>query len=206
MPTRVLVSLVMSAALLVGGCSSEGSPSEATPSSSTVLPTSTIAPTTTVPTTTAFAGATLPDGSPPRDGLAACTSEHLTVQSASFVPVGDAPGLFVRILNTGRACWLDGHPKVSLRDEAGNWRDFTYDAVAGSTTNGPEWTGVFDPSLVGVVVFGERAPRQATPTSYDALRLTLPNGGGVLELDGVRTSTTADVLTVYPFEADSQDF
>jgi prepilin-type processing-associated H-X9-DG protein len=113
--------------------------------------------------------------------------------------------LFVRLFNHAGVCWLDGHVKVSLRDDRGSWRDFTYRLAKGPTTNGPDWTGSFDPALVGVVVFGEASPVDATPTPYHGLRLALPNGGGILQFDSAEISLTSDVLTVHPIEADSQD-
>jgi hypothetical protein len=147
----------------------------------------------------------LPVGTTPPPGSTACQSDDLKVQSAFSVPVHDGPGLFVRIFNVGDQCWLDGRPKVSLHAKDGDWRDFRYVAERGSTTNGPEWTGEFDPSLTAVVVFGAAAPMNLPPTTYDALRLTLPNEGGQLEFAGATITLTTDELSVYPFEADSQD-
>lgn len=147
----------------------------------------------------------LPAPAPPPAGSAACRSDDLSIQSAFGVPVHDGPGLFLRIFNHGRSCWLDGYVKVSLRGQGGGWRDFLYVSEKGTTTNGPEWTGQFDPKLTGVVVFGQAAPGDLPPTTYDALRLTLPNSGGVLEFAGPSITLTTDELSVYPIEADSQD-
>jgi hypothetical protein len=113
--------------------------------------------------------------------------------------------LFVRIFNHGSTCWLDGYVKVSLRPNEGAWRDFLYVAEKGPTTNGPDWTGHFDPTLTGVVVFGQASEGDQPPTEYDALRLTLPNSGGDLVFEGASITLTSDELTVYPIEADSQD-
>jgi hypothetical protein len=184
------------AVLLIGACGSDGDETvaRAETTSSTAETTSTTLP-----------EASLPDGSPAPADLEPCRAEDLAVQTAFGVPVGQGPGLFVRLFNQGGVCWLDGHVKVSLRDDRGSWRDFTYRLANGRTTNGPDWTGSFDPALVGVIVFGEVSPVDATPTPYHGLRLTLPNGGGILQFDSAEISLTSDVLTVHPIEADSQD-
>lgn len=111
----------------------------------------------------------------------------------------------MRLFNRGDVCWLDGRLRVSLRDRRGTWNDLAYRLGEGPTTNGPTWTGRFDPALVGVVVFGESTPGASRRTTYDGLRLTLPNGGGVLEHEGIEMTLSSEELTVYPIEADSQD-
>ena len=147
----------------------------------------------------------LPSAPAPPEGAVPCHAADLNIQSAFGVPVHDRPGLFVRIFNRASSCWLDGYFKVSLRSQSGSWRDFLYVAEQGSTTNGPEWTGIFDPKLVGVVVFGEAEPSDGPATTYDALRLTLPNDGGTLEYGGIDLQLRSEVLSVYAIEADSQD-
>ncbi|MCU1377851.1 MAG: hypothetical protein JWN29_834, partial [Acidimicrobiales bacterium] len=131
--------------------------------------------------------------------------QSLTIQTAfpTLTTAGGA-GLFVRIFNTGQSCWLDGHPGVSLRTAKGDWTTLRLrpsDAVA---TNGPPWTGVFDPSLVGVVVFGQQPDANGSAVRYSALRLLLPNGGGSLE-HKIGVTFNSPELTVQAFEADSQD-
>lgn len=64
---------------------------------------------------------------------------------------------------------------------------------------------MFTPDLTAVTTI-EFGPSVGEPRQFDALRLTLPNDAGDIELDGLDLTVEADTVTVTPFEADSQDF
>jgi hypothetical protein len=159
-----------------------------------------------VTSTTLTQPAVLPDGSPPPPGQHACAASELNLYNTfgTLTPERSI-GLFVMIARTGlEPCWLDGHPGISLRTPEGIWTTFALHPSNLVVTNGPHWTGVFDPSLTGVVVFGSSVP-SGTSQRYTALRLVLPNQGGTLEDDRIDLTLTSADLTAHAFEADSRD-
>lgn len=139
----------------------------------------------------------LPSGPLPPDGTPLCGPDDLEIVSAS--------GMFVRIF-ASRVCWLAGYPAVSLRDESGNWVAFRGTGRKHLVTNGPTWTGLFEDGWTAVTTIEFGPPTGEEPRPFDALRLTLPNDAGDIELDGLDLTVEADTVTVTPFEADSQDF
>jgi hypothetical protein len=113
-----------------------------------------------------------PRGQPP------CTARDL--EPVSTTDVG-----FLRFFNrSGRSCALLDHPTLQGRDAGGEWRTIpVLHSLGSSYTDGPAWTGAFDPRFTAVLSIrphdvtpelGHCVTGRATPESFVELRLVLP--------------------------------
>ncbi|MDQ1475299.1 MAG: hypothetical protein QOE62_528 [Actinomycetota bacterium] len=123
-----------------------------------------------------------------------------------------APGsslLLIRLLNRGgTSCGLAGYVSVYGRVD-GQWSLLESVPLGTTVTNGPRWTGVFDPNLTAVISVDPTPAFDCVATSarshYTGLRLALPRGAGTIDIDTIQFDVSNCPLSVSPVEADSQD-
>jgi hypothetical protein len=136
-------------------------------------------------------------------GTALCQADELEVAPNPALQL-------IRLFNrSGRSCGLAGFVSVYGRIAAGPWRAVKSVPFGTRVTNGPRWTGVFDPNLTAVISI-EPAPAagcvaRSAPTHFTGLRLTLPRDAGTIDIDTIQFEVTNCPLAVSPVEADSQD-
>ena len=152
-------------------------------------------------TTDAAAGPFAPTLEVPA-GVALCAASDL-----EFHP-GAGLGLLRFFNRRGQACGLAGYPTLSGRTPSGGWDPIPATPLLVAPTNGPRWTGIFEIGLVAVISIRDAPestciPRQQT-TRYPAIRLTLPNRAGNLDIE-TPLDYSACPLQITPFTADSQD-
>jgi hypothetical protein len=136
-----------------------------------------------------------------------CAGADLEIQSVQPVPNRysvNGSALFIRAFNVSkRACAIAGVPGIELRRD-GKWIRFGPIPDNQPATNGPPWTGSFDPSLVGVLLVSGPTGAPGDAVTYDALRIVLPNGDKV-EHAGIEFRIAGDAILMTPWGADSQD-
>jgi hypothetical protein len=144
------------------------------------------------------------------DGPALEVPPGTTLCRASDLEV--APGsslLLIRLFNrSGTSCGLAGYVSVYGRVD-GQWSLLESVPLGTTVTNGPRWTGVFDPNLTAVISVDPTPAFDCVATSarshYTGLRLALPRGAGTIDIDTIQFDVSNCPLSVSPVEADSQD-
>ena len=144
------------------------------------------------------------------DGPALEVPPGTTLCRASDLEV--APGsslLLIRLFNrSGTSCGLAGYVSVYGRVD-GQWSLVESVPLGTSVTNGPRWTGVFDPNLTVVISVDPTPAFDCVATSarshYTGLRLALPRNAGTIDIDTIAFDVTNCPVSVSPVEADSQD-
>ena len=156
----------------------------------------------------------------PRPGFQYCVDANrpalevptgTTLCRAAELEVAPNPTLaLIRLFNrSGRPCGLAGFVSVYGRVAAGPWRAVKSVPLGTTVTNGPRWTGVFEPNLTAVISI-EPVPAadcvaNSAPTHFTGLRLALPHDVGTIDIDTIQFEVTNYPLAVSPVEADSQD-
>ena len=134
-----------------------------------------------------------------------------TLCRAGELEVAPNPTLqLIRLFNrSGRPCGLAGFVSVYGRIGAGPWQAVKSVPFGTTVTNGPRWTGVFDPNLTAVISIGPAPAAEcvasSAPTHFTGLRLALPRDAGSIDIDTIQFEVTNCPLEVSPVEADSQD-
>ncbi|MEY2421573.1 MAG: hypothetical protein QOI95_1640 [Acidimicrobiaceae bacterium] len=136
-------------------------------------------------------------------GVTPCRSDQLEVAS------GNDPNLLRFVNRSGGPCGLAGYATVLGKSSTGGFQPVPTSPLPFAATNGPRWTGVFEPNLVAVVSLRPSTETScavaAIPAHFTALRLVLPGGTGTIDFDGLAFDTTPCPLQLTPFAADSQD-
>lgn len=168
----------------------------ATPSTTTAVPTTGSTSTPTAPATTRSPNA---DSLVVPDGVPLCTPADLDPQTSMGL-------FFLRFFNANRrACGIAGHPTLAGIHADGSVVAVTSVPLDLPPTNGPRWTGVFEPGLVMVLSVRVNCPVGAAVSHYDRVRLYLPTDTGWLDLDTpLDLGGTCTVRVTY-VAADSQD-
>jgi hypothetical protein len=133
-----------------------------------------------------------------------------TLCQSGELEVAPGPSLsLIRLFNrSGRACGLAGYVSV-YGLVGGQWSRVESVPLGTSVTNGPRWTGVFDPNLTAVISVDPAPAFDCVATSarshYTGLRLALPGNAGTIDIDSIAFDVTNCPVSVSPVEADSQD-
>lgn len=124
----------------------------------------------------------------PPDGVPACRAGDIEFNSGA-----DMGLWFLMFFNrSGQRCSLVDYPALQGRDADGVWRDLpTLRSPGSSYTDGPAWTGSFDPRYTAVLSIRQQAVdsefgecRELAASGYAELRLVLSSGDDV-RLHGV---------------------
>lgn len=132
------------------------------------------------------------------DGVALCTPADLDPQTGMGL-------FFLRFFNRDRqACGIAGYPTLAGISADGSVVPIPREPLDLAPTNGPRWTGVFEPDLVLVLSVRSNCVEGGVVAQYDRVRLYLPNGTGWLDLDAPIDVGTCPVQITH-VAADSQD-